>query len=85
MLGPLLSAALDNALALGDSALTGPAAHGDAETVGADIAAIRAAAPASLGAYLALARLTADRALAAGALRPSDAQRLLGVLGGRPE
>ena len=85
MLGPLLSAALDNALALGDAALTGPAARGDAETVATDVAAIRAAAPASLGAYLALARLTADRALAVGALRPSDAQRLLGVLGGRPE
>ena len=33
MLGPLLSAALDNALRLGDAALTGPVARGDAETV----------------------------------------------------
>jgi hypothetical protein len=35
-------------------------------------------------AYVAMARLTADRALAAGILRPADAERLLGVLGGRP-
>ena len=34
-------------------------------------------------AYLALARLTADRALAAGLLSPEDAERLLGALGDR--
>lgn len=82
MLGPLLSAALENALTFGDAALTGPVARGDAETVTAHMQAIAAAAPESLGAYLALARLTADRALAAGRLAPADAQRLLGVLAG---
>lgn len=82
MLGPLLSAALENALAFGDAALTGPVARGDAETVAAHVSAIRATAPDVLGSYLALARLTADRALAAGSLGPSDAQRLLGVLSG---
>ena len=80
MLGPLLSTALENALAFGDAALTGPVARGDADTVAAHIRAISAAAPESLGAYLALARLTADRALATGRLGPADAQRLLGVL-----
>ncbi len=80
MLGPLLNAALENALEFGDAALTGPVARGDAETVAAHVRAIAAAAPESLGAYLALARLTADRALAAGRLDPADAQRLLGVL-----
>jgi len=40
-------------------------------------------APA-VAAYVAMARLTADRALAAGILRPADAERLLDVLGGRP-
>jgi predicted short-subunit dehydrogenase-like oxidoreductase (DUF2520 family) len=84
MLGPLLSAALDNALRLGDQALTGPVARGDADTVASHIAALRDAAPGALPAYLALARLTADRALAAGLLAPADAQRLLGVLSGRP-
>jgi len=38
----------------------------------------------AVAAYVAMARLTADRALAAGILRPSDAERLLDVLGGRP-
>jgi predicted short-subunit dehydrogenase-like oxidoreductase (DUF2520 family) len=84
MLGPLLGAALDNALAFGDAALTGPVARGDADTVAAHVQAITAAAPESLGAYLALARLTADRALASGRLDPSGAQRLLGVLSRSP-
>jgi predicted short-subunit dehydrogenase-like oxidoreductase (DUF2520 family) len=84
MLGPLLSAALDNALRLGDAALTGPVARGDAETVAAHLDALRDAAPEALPAYLALARLTADRALSAGTLSAQDAQRLLGVLGGAP-
>jgi predicted short-subunit dehydrogenase-like oxidoreductase (DUF2520 family) len=84
MLGPLLSAALDNSLRLGDAARTGPVARGDAETVAAHIEALRAAAPEALPAYLALARLTADRALSAGILSAPDAQRLLDVLGGAP-
>jgi predicted short-subunit dehydrogenase-like oxidoreductase (DUF2520 family) len=82
MLGPLLFTAMENALALGDLALTGPVARGDADTVAAHVAAIGAAAPQSLPAYLALARLTADRAMAAGTLPAADAQRLLGVLSG---
>ena len=84
MLGPLLSAALDNALRLGDAALTGPVARGDADTVASHVNALRADAPEALPAYLALARLTADRAVAAGTLSAPDAQRLLGVLGGAP-
>jgi predicted short-subunit dehydrogenase-like oxidoreductase (DUF2520 family) len=82
MLGPLLSAALDNALRLGDAGLTGPVARGDAETVAGHIRALRAASPEVLPSYLAMARLTADRALAAGTLTAPDAQRLLGVLAG---
>jgi predicted short-subunit dehydrogenase-like oxidoreductase (DUF2520 family) len=83
MLGPLLGAALDNALRLGDAALTGPVARGDADTVAGHVAALRAAAPEALPAYLALARLTADRALASGMLTAQDAQRLLEVLSAR--
>ncbi len=82
MLGPLLGAALENVLAVGDAALTGPVARGDAETIAAHVNAISAAAPQALPAYLAMARLTADRALAAGTLAAADAQRLLGVLSG---
>ena len=84
MLGPLLSAALDNALRLGDAALTVPVARGDADTVASHIRALRAASPEAVAAYVALARLTADRALAAGSLAAPDAQRLLDVLAGSP-
>jgi len=87
LLGPLLYASLDNALRFGDAGLTGPVARGDADTVAAHIAALSAApvaSPAVMAAYTAMARLTADRALAAGLLEPGDAERLLGVLGGRP-
>ena len=84
MLTPLLSAALDNALRLGDAGLTGPVARGDADTVAGHIAALRDASPEALRAYVALARLTADRALAARMLAAPDAQRLLDVLGGAP-
>ena len=81
-LGPLLSAALDNALRSGDAALTGPVVRGDADTVTAHLQALAAAAPVALPAYVALARLTADRALAAGLLEPPAAVALLGVLAG---
>jgi predicted short-subunit dehydrogenase-like oxidoreductase (DUF2520 family) len=84
MLGPLLSAALDNALRLGDAGLTGPVARGDADTVAEHIEALRYASPEALRAYVALARLTADRALAAGILPAGEAQRLLDVLAGAP-
>jgi predicted short-subunit dehydrogenase-like oxidoreductase (DUF2520 family) len=83
MLGPLLVAALENALKFGDAGLTGPVARGDSSTVAAHLAAIRAADPGALPAYLALARLTADRALAVGRLSAGDAERLLDVLGDR--
>ncbi len=83
LLGPLLGASLDNALRFGDAGLTGPVARGDAGTVAAHVAAL-SAAPTVRAAYIAMARLTADRALAAGVLAPADAERLLDVLGGRP-
>jgi predicted short-subunit dehydrogenase-like oxidoreductase (DUF2520 family) len=77
VLAPLLTAALDGALRRGDAALTGPVSRGDAGTVAAHLAAL----PEEVRpAYLALARLTADRALASGRLKPSQAEGLLGVL-----
>lgn len=81
MLGPLLGAALDNALRSGDAALTGPVARGDAGTVAAHVTELRAHAPQALAGYLAMARTTADRALAHGMLEPELAEDLLGVLG----
>ncbi|GAA1802937.1 DUF2520 domain-containing protein [Planosporangium flavigriseum] len=80
VLDPLLHAALDNTLRLGDAALTGPVSRGDAGTVARHLADLGASAPESVPAYLALARRTADRAVAAGRLLPADAEQLLDVL-----
>ncbi|GAA4579905.1 hypothetical protein GCM10023194_06760 [Planotetraspora phitsanulokensis] len=82
LLGPLLGAALDNVLRLGIAGLTGPVVRGDAGTVRKHVDALILAAPEAADAYVALARLTADRALAAGLLKPEAAERLLDALGG---
>ena len=73
MVGPLLRATLDNALAAGESALTGPVARGDAGTVAAHRDALDEYAHGHgsddvLLAYLDLARVTARRALDRGLL-----------------
>lgn len=80
VLEPLLRAALDNSLRLGDGALTGPVSRGDAGTVAKHLDTLAAVAPQSVPAYLALARRTADRAIAAGRLAPQAAEPLLDVL-----
>lgn len=85
LLAPLLGAALDNALRQGDAALTGPVARGDAGTVAAHVRELAAVSPDTVNAYVAMARLTADRALAAGLLRPEAAEALLDVLARRPD
>jgi predicted short-subunit dehydrogenase-like oxidoreductase (DUF2520 family) len=82
LLGPLLSAALDNALRQRDAALTGPVARGDASTVSAHLKALGASGVTdAVSGYRALARITADRALASGRLRPEAAEALLSSLG----
>jgi len=80
VLGPLLRAALENTLRMGDGALTGPVSRGDAGTVAKHLDRLAATAPESLPPYVALARRTADRAIAVGRLRPVDAESLLDVL-----
>ncbi|MBX6752296.1 MAG: DUF2520 domain-containing protein [Micromonosporaceae bacterium] len=80
VLGPLLRAALENTLAHGDAALTGPISRGDAGTIARHLAVLQRVAPDSVPAYLALARRTADRAIAIGRLRPTDAEPLLDAL-----
>jgi predicted short-subunit dehydrogenase-like oxidoreductase (DUF2520 family) len=80
VLAPLLRASLENALAFGDAALTGPVSRGDAGTVARHLAELTAVAPDSVAVYRALARRTADRAISAGRLRPVDAEPLLDVL-----
>ncbi len=70
--------------ALETAAVTAAAAAGAPVATAGDTPAAAGASAAMVRAYVAMARLTADRALAAGILRPADAERLLGVLGGRP-
>lgn len=79
-LRPLLSAALDNALAHGDAALTGPIVRGDVNTVRAHLAEIAASSPDTLASYVAMARATADRAVMDGRLLPIRARQILAVL-----
>ena len=81
LVSPLLHASLDNALRAGDKALTGPVARGDAGTVARHINEIGTVSREAQAAYVAMARLTADRALAAGLLSPDQAESLLDVLG----
>ncbi|MDQ1706007.1 MAG: hypothetical protein QOF18_2373 [Frankiaceae bacterium] len=78
LLGPLLGAALDNALRHGDGAMTGPVARGDAGTVRSHLDVLDA--PAVRSSYVALSRLGAVRALAAGVLPVDRAEALLDVL-----
>ena len=60
--------------------MTGPVVRGDAQTVAAHIEEL-AYDPQLQAAYIAMARLTADRALAEGLLRPQAAEGLLNALG----
>ncbi|GAA5171982.1 MULTISPECIES: Rossmann-like and DUF2520 domain-containing protein [Amycolatopsis] len=82
MLGPLLSAALDNTLRHGDRALTGPVARGDAGTVRKHLAVLGAEAPEVRPCYTALARRTAARAEAAGLLGADAAAEITELLEG---
>ena len=68
LLAPLLSAALDNVLRLGDAALTGPVSRGDTATIRTHLRTLAAAAPDVLPSYVAMARRTAERAHHSGRL-----------------
>jgi predicted short-subunit dehydrogenase-like oxidoreductase (DUF2520 family) len=80
LVGPLLSAALDNALRHGDRALTGPVARGDTGTLRKHLDVLGERAPETLPVYRALARRTADRAEAAGLLRSDTADDVRSTL-----
>lgn len=80
LMSPLLYAALDNSLRQGDQALTGPVVRGDASSVSAHIEVIGEISSEARNAYIAMARLTADRAMDAGLLNPMNAAQLLEVL-----
>ncbi len=62
LLAPLASAALDNALRRGQSALTGPVARGDADVVAAHLTALQSVDPRLAEGYRALSLRTAERA-----------------------
>ena len=79
-LRPLLNAALDNALAHGDAALTGPIVRGDVGTIRGHLAEIAAAAPHTLPSYVAMARATLDRVVTDGRVLPIRANRIRQVL-----
>jgi predicted short-subunit dehydrogenase-like oxidoreductase (DUF2520 family) len=85
LLGPLLRASLDNALAAGEAALTGPVARGDVGTVAAhaealaelaDPAAADGGASDILEAYRAMALATARRAERRGLYGAATRERL---------
>lgn len=82
VLRPLLTAALDNVLAYGDAALTGPVVRGDVTTIRAHVDALAAADvdAATVDAYLELARATARRAEADRRLTPASAGTIRQVL-----
>jgi predicted short-subunit dehydrogenase-like oxidoreductase (DUF2520 family) len=83
VLRPLLTAGLENALAYGDAALTGPVARGDVNTIRAHAETLGEALaeqPEILDSYVALARATAARAAASGRIDPATAAALRQVL-----
>jgi len=84
LLGPLLSAALDNALRHGDRALTGPVSRGDAGTVRAHLDVLRDNSPEMVAAYRELARRTARRAADSGLLRADLAHDVFAAIEENP-
>jgi predicted short-subunit dehydrogenase-like oxidoreductase (DUF2520 family) len=80
VLTPLLTAALDNALRRGDRALTGPVSRGDVGTVAEHLDTLAERAPASVDAYVAMARRTTERALAVGRLKRHEGAPLIDLL-----
>lgn len=80
ILRPLLTAALDNALADGDAALTGPIVRGDVQTVAAHLVDLQANAPQTVASYVALGRATLGRVVTDGRVLPIRAARILELL-----
>ena len=79
-LRPLLQAALDNALAYGDPALTGPVVRGDLETVAAHVDALADSPAPTFDAYRAMARAAAELAVQDGRLSRARAREIAATL-----
>ncbi len=75
VLRPLLTAALDNVLAYGDAAMTGPVVRGDRSTIRAHLEAFANAdvEADTVAAYAELAKSTVSRAVASGRLSVTEA------------
>lgn len=80
LLGPLMRASLENALAAGEGALTGPVARGDVGTVSAHSAALADAPDDIHLAYTRLAAVTARRAVERGVLTQEQARAITDAL-----
>lgn len=85
VLAPLLGAALDNALRLGDGALTGPVSRGDALTVARHLVAIDDRVPQLRPPYAAMAGRTAERAEASGRIDSRQAAAVRAALEEEPQ
>lgn len=77
---PLMRAALDNALAYGDAALTGPIVRGDLQTVRAHLRALGDTSLETLQSYVAMGRATANRAVLDGRLPAQRAAEVVEAL-----
>ena len=80
LIGALLTATVDNALRMGDQALTGPISRGDVGTVSSHIAVLSEVSPRTVPVYVELGRLTAARAFESGTISSDVLSQLLEVL-----
>lgn len=78
---PLLRAALDNSLRVGDLALTGPVSRGDARTLNSHVSELDNIDSVTAETYRALARATAERALSSGMVTQETFDRVTAVVG----
>jgi len=79
VVGPLIHASVDSALATGQAGMSGPWVRGEGRTVGMHTEAL-ARKQRVIKVYAALARLVADRAAAAGRLDPEARRRVEAAL-----
>jgi predicted short-subunit dehydrogenase-like oxidoreductase (DUF2520 family) len=80
LLRPLLQASLDNTLAYGDAALTGPIVRGDLETVREHLRTLADSSPDALESYVVMGRATANVAVLDGRLPPRRAAAIVEAL-----
>ena len=80
VIAPLLRTSLDNALRLGDQALTGPVRRADTGTIEAHLDALRSRTPDLVMGYLQFGLVTARRAKQVALNNASDLDRVIALL-----